>query len=127
MRLSNAGVQDFDIHKAMAQEWHDLSDEGQRPYFEIYEQRKEVWEEDMEDFKRRGLVVGGVGAGPVGMLGGGVVEGVRDGGERERMDLGAEGLGEEIGPGEGEGGDEGENGGGDVEMGDGGGFTAVNR
>ncbi|KAI9787909.1 MAG: hypothetical protein M1835_002612 [Candelina submexicana] len=133
LRLANTGGDtSFDIHKAMAQEWHDLGEEGQKPYFESYQELKQVWKEEMIDFRRNGGGSGGMGPG-VKLQGSAGDGSSHDGGARERMDVGAEEGGEELGVGEGEG--EVENGGADVEMGEGvdegkgegGGFTAVNR
>ncbi|KAI9702443.1 MAG: hypothetical protein M1836_000923 [Candelina mexicana] len=129
LRLANTGDTSFDIHKAMAQAWHDLGEEGQKPYFESYYELKVVWDEEMRDFRRNEDGLSGIGPGV--KLQGNTRDGSHDGGARERMDVGAEEGGEELGVGEGEI----ENGGADVEMGEGvdegkgegGGFTAVNR
>ncbi|KAI9723347.1 MAG: hypothetical protein M1812_001231 [Candelaria pacifica] len=124
VRLANEGTPDFDIHKSMAQDWHDLGPEGQKPYFEIYEERKEAWEEEMGEFRR----------GEEELRKARYEEDVAFEMEQlERQGMGIEEEGEAGGGVEGEG--EGERGDEDVEMaeggeegkGVGGGFTAVNR
>jgi non-histone protein 10 len=41
----------FDMHKALAQAWRDLKQEGQKPYFDEYEKHKKHYRDKMSEMK----------------------------------------------------------------------------
>ncbi|KAI9815489.1 MAG: hypothetical protein M1827_002623 [Pycnora praestabilis] len=132
IRADHFGDPEFDMHKALAQAWRDLGTEGQRPFRDVYDERKDVYGEEMEEYRRR--FGGGAAAGGAVALGGEGMEFGLHGAHGLSGD--GNGFGEEANGGVGDGGEIGGRGE-DVEMedggadgasgGDGGGFTAVNR